>query len=42
METINLIFQCYLNHSSVNRIKTTSKNQILSITSPKGLCGASL
>ena len=32
-QAIDLVVQLYLDHSSINRIKTTSKNQISSITS---------
>ena len=38
-QTIDLIVQSFLDHSSINRIKTTSKNQILSIASSSNVCG---
>ena len=38
-QAIYLIVQSYLDHSSINRIKTTSKNQISSITSSSNACG---
>ena len=38
-KAIDLIVQSYLNHSSISRIKTTSKNQIPSITSSSNACG---
>ena len=41
-QAIDLIFQSYLDHSSMNRIKTTSKNQISSITSSGNACGTNL
>ena len=36
---MDLIVQSYLDHSSITRIKTTSKNQISSITSSSNACG---
>ena len=38
-KAIDLVVQMYLDHSSINRIKTTSKNQISSITSSSNACG---
>ena len=38
-QAIDLIFQSYLDHSSMNPIKTTSKNQISSSTSSNNACG---
>ena len=38
-QSIDLIAQSYLDHSSISRIKTTSKNQISSITSSSNACG---
>ena len=38
-QAIDLIVQSYLGHSSIHRIKTTFKNQILSIKSSKNVCG---
>ena len=37
-QAIYLIIQSYLDHSSINHIKTTSKNQISSITSSSNVC----
>ena len=38
-EALDLIVQSYLDYSNINRIKTTSKNQISSITSSSNACG---
>ena len=38
-QVIDLIVQLYLDHSSINRIKTTSKNEISSIKSSSNACG---
>ena len=38
-QAMDLIVQSYLDHSSINRIKTTSNNQIPSITSSNSVCG---
>ena len=38
-KAIDLIVESYLYHSNINRIKTTSKNQIPSITSPSNAGG---
>ena len=38
-QAIDLIVQSYLDHSSINCIKTASKNQIPSITSSSNACG---
>ena len=38
-QAIDLIVQSYLDHSSISHIKTTSKNQIVSITSSSNACG---
>ena len=40
-QAIDLIVQSYLDHSSISHIKTTSKNQIVSITSSSNACGTS-
>ena len=37
-QAIDLIAQSYLDHSSIDRIKTSSKNQISSITSSSNVC----
>ena len=37
-QAIDLIVQSYLDHSSINRIKTTSKNQISSMTFSSNAC----
>ena len=36
---IDLIARSYLDHSSINRMKSTSKNEIPSITSSSNFCG---
>ena len=38
-QAIDLIVQSYLDHSSINRIKTTSKSQISLSTSSSNACG---
>ena len=38
-KAIDLIVELYFYHSSINRINTTSKNQIPSITSPSNAGG---
>ena len=40
-QAIDLIVQLYLDHSSINLIQATSKNQIRSITSSNNVCGTS-